>query len=213
MFMASVDDSGQVNVMDVRTGAPFKRFRRKHDNLATCVAFRPHKPWELFTGSFDQSVIAWDFSRGSPNRDFTPALNAEVKSLNPPFVYCLQVSSDGKTCFIGKGDGTLQVLQSKGKKCKKEDWFVTDHEAHRWSLTSLSIDDQGLIATGSLDGGLGLWKLEENGQVKSRQKIEMGNYKVNALQRISNSAHQIAVAGYDATGQSTGDILIYSFQQ
>ena len=133
--------------------------------------------------------------------------------MNPPFVYCIQVSSDGKTCFVGKGDGTLQILQSRGKKGKKEDWAITEHEAHRWSLTSLSIDDQGFIATGSLDGGLGLWKLEENCQVKSLQKIEMGNYKVNALQRISNTAHKIAVAGYDAKGVSTGDILVYSFDQ
>ena len=37
-YLATADDEGSVNVLDLRTGRPYKRFRSKHDNV--CLKFR-----------------------------------------------------------------------------------------------------------------------------------------------------------------------------
>lgn len=46
--------------------AQYKTLRRGHTNIASAVAFRPHRPWELLSGGLDSTVVKWDFSRLRP---------------------------------------------------------------------------------------------------------------------------------------------------
>jgi WD40 repeat protein len=56
-FVAICDDSGAVNVVDSRTGKPFKKPRTSHGSVATCVKFTPSKQrWQCWSGGLDQKV-------------------------------------------------------------------------------------------------------------------------------------------------------------
>ena len=45
-----------MQVMDLRARRLFKSIRGAHSNIASSVAFRAHRPWELISGGMDQMV-------------------------------------------------------------------------------------------------------------------------------------------------------------
>ena len=45
-----------LQVMDLRARRLFKSIRGAHSNIASSVAFRAHRPWELISGGMDQMV-------------------------------------------------------------------------------------------------------------------------------------------------------------
>lgn len=51
----------------------YKTLRRGHSNIASAVAFRPHRPWELLSGGLDSTVVKWDFSRLRPVQSWSLA--------------------------------------------------------------------------------------------------------------------------------------------
>jgi hypothetical protein len=63
-------------VLDLAAGRLLKAMKAAHGgSLASCVAFRPHRPWELLTGGLDCTVArcgcgcrVWGARHGRPGR-------------------------------------------------------------------------------------------------------------------------------------------------
>lgn len=92
----------------------------------------------------DSQIIAWDFSQGSPIEKFnmcTPlAESADTSQVfNPPFVYCLGVSSNGRTVAAGLGDGNVRMLsQGKSTSKNKREWKQEAlNGGHGYTVTSM----------------------------------------------------------------------------
>lgn len=63
------DDSGEIKIVDVReptnksSSMPSLTLRntlKGHKNICYCLKYHPTRPYELFSGSFDCSIIKWD---------------------------------------------------------------------------------------------------------------------------------------------------------
>lgn len=97
-WLAAADDAGEVAVVSLAPTAgiageaappgagaaagaaaaaarppQYKTLRRGHSNIASAVAFRPHRPWELLSGGLDSTVVKWDFSRLRPVQSWSLA--------------------------------------------------------------------------------------------------------------------------------------------
>jgi WD40 repeat protein len=97
-------------------GKFYKSLRRVHSNIVYSLLFTDNnRKEELFSGGFDLSLCFWDAERGRPNKSIT--IEAEMKNesqtLNPPFVYAMQLISQGKILVVALGDGSVRIYSFK----------------------------------------------------------------------------------------------------
>lgn len=132
-FIGLVDDSGFPTVLDITTSKPYKKFKSSHSNLATVFKFRPTLPWQTITAGLDSSLKSWDFSKGllKSTHEF------QSGGINPPFVYCLDITSNGNCMAAGLGDGTISVLKNVPRKFDLESSIFETLELHSWSVSGL----------------------------------------------------------------------------
>ncbi|KAI9208626.1 WD40-repeat-containing domain protein [Polychytrium aggregatum] len=184
-YVATVDDSGDVLVMDTSfdgNRGRCRRMRRGHDNIAMAVAFRPTKTWEVWSGGMDSTMKQWDFSRGTTinEYDMTVAEAAPTPQVvNPPHIHSLAVASDGRALASGLGDGSIFVLaqpapaidtkskgKDKGDKKKRAPMISSRLEGHNWSVSAVDFITNSptatatasqLLVSGGIDGQLKLW--------------------------------------------------------
>ncbi|KAI9017502.1 WD40-repeat-containing domain protein [Gaertneriomyces semiglobifer] len=226
-FVARADDSGNVTVIDVRTNKPFKRLRSVHESLATCVRFNPRKPWELWSGGMDSTVIHWDFSKGTVLQAYDMRLDREDQPqvVNPPFVHDLDISHDGRTLAAGLGDGSILVMRndSQGRK-DKGTWSQTRMDgSHSWAVTAvafpLSRGDSATgttVVSGGMEGQLRVWDVQ-GGTTCSLGIVDTGR-KVNCLsaQHTTGGPMTAFVGGtlaQSSTSLAVGAIDIFQVQK
>lgn len=110
-FLAACDDTGETKVIDIENSVLFKTLRKRHKNVCSSVLFRPNNMMEVITGSLDCTIVHWNLSRGRPL--YQEDLGSEpttAQTLNPPMVYSLSITPDGKTLAAGLGDGSVAVF-------------------------------------------------------------------------------------------------------
>jgi hypothetical protein len=49
-----------LQILDLPSGKLFKSMQAAHSNIASCVSFRAHRPWEVVSAGLDQTVARWD---------------------------------------------------------------------------------------------------------------------------------------------------------
>ena len=61
-LIACSDDLGEIKLLDLRekTLLTNKKVLKKHENICYCVKFNPLNDNELFSGSFDSTILKWD---------------------------------------------------------------------------------------------------------------------------------------------------------
>lgn len=166
-----------------------------HDNhgvaiLPTC-AFRPNSykrrgggggaSLELATGGTDCKIQLWDIFRPKKplstftiNQKNTNEGQSKPQVCNPPFVYSLAWSNDGKSLAAGLGDGTVGVFEINNRTLVQSQLLVgssdegstdTVHFAHESSVASVvypsfsaSTSDRVVCSAGS-DGSIVFWDL------------------------------------------------------
>lgn len=162
-----------------------------HDNHGVAVvpacAFRPINNasggsglgLELASGGTDCKIQLWDIFR--PKKPISTFMinqiaNEEDKSkpqvCNPPFIYSLGWSNDGKSLAAGLGDGTVGVFEINNRTLVQSQLLVGDecsdgtmHYAHESSVASVLYPsfsvptiDRILCSAGS-DGSIVFWDL------------------------------------------------------
>jgi len=119
-LMAVADDSGNVKVINMSNRKLLKTLK-KHSNICSSVSFVSSKPWDLFSGSYDCSLIQWNITKSrsksiiNMNNVNDDAGEVESFRVSPPFIHCLKVAEDGSKLVCGTENALVHVFDiSKG---------------------------------------------------------------------------------------------------
>jgi len=236
-YLAACDDFGVIYIVDLETKKLIKKPHNGHDNICTCVEFRPKNKWEVWSGGMDCKLFKWDISRGIPTRNYdmiNKNINSSnVKMVNPPFVHKIAISSDGHTIAVGLGDGSIQFLkQTKvggNKKKAKMEWepIWRLEDAHTWVVSDLTFITPTILVSGANDGKINLIKIPADGKENESKPTVKATIpttlKVNSIiatrepessdEKIKESL-TIYMSGVpiSLSEPPTGDIFVYKFQ-
>ncbi|KAI8062177.1 WD40-repeat-containing domain protein [Gongronella butleri] len=172
-FLATGDDEGAVNIVDLATHKLFKKQIKSHDTICMAVKFSPRKAWEVWSGGSDSKMIQRDFSKGRPLEVFGMADLAATSEqmFNPPFVYTMDTSADGDWLAAGLGDASIQLFRltdGKRRPLAKPDPCHRLQDGHSYMVNCLSFvpkeskDDTTRLISGSANGSLALWTFKED---------------------------------------------------
>ncbi|KND00909.1 uncharacterized protein SPPG_04009 [Spizellomyces punctatus DAOM BR117] len=226
-FLATADDSGHVTVTDLRTTRVFKRFRQRHENLATCVRFQPNRSWDVWSGGMDSTLIHWDFSKGCPVEQFpfaTSEQSQSAQSVNPPFVHSLEFSPDARLLAAGLGDGSVALLNVSGKKNADAERSTRKGrsssalkarlmDGHSWAVSAVTFPrcERGPLLSGGIDGNIVLWDIpasDGEGEGVIKRRLHIGR-KTNCLTSAFCSARGSTEAAKDSTNQADESFLVF----
>ena len=172
-YLAAADDSGDITLIDIEKRKHYRTLSRAHESICNCVAFRPKVNYDLISGALDTSIAYWDISRGrlqhltkfsdAAEQEFADGEGAveesqQTKLFNPPFVYSMDFTSDGRSFAAGLGDGVVSVFDFKSRSS------VLSLQAHATAVNQVKFvgqagcDSQCLLSAGN-DQRVLLWKL------------------------------------------------------
>lgn len=236
-YLAACDDFGVIYIVDLETKKLIKKPHSGHDNICTCVEFRPNNKWEVWSGGMDCKLFRWDISRGIPTRNYNMVnknINSKnVQMINPPFVHDISISSDGHTVAAGLGDGSIQFLKQVkiggNKKKAKMEWETLwrIEDAHSWVVADLTFVNPTTLVSGANDGKINLITIpgdghERDGKPEIKSTIPTP-LKVNSLvvtkdPEVTGENLKESLTVYmsgvpiSLSEQPTGDIYVYKFQ-
>ncbi|KAG1146991.1 hypothetical protein G6F37_004415 [Rhizopus arrhizus] len=208
-FLATADDEGCVNIIDLSSDKIYKKTTKKHQTICMAAKFRPKKSWDVWSGGMDSKVYEWDFSRGSVTNIYD--MNAEEPSaaqmFNPPFVYSLAISTDGKWIASSLGDSTIQLISPPSKKSKtiKKVRLMNGHNS---MVNCLSFIEPNKLLSGAANGKLAVWSDFDNSTTSTidpTQSFQLkGNiHRFNWLETYEmDEKVYIAAAGVGLTPES-----------
>ncbi|CAO3610269.1 unnamed protein product [Cunninghamella echinulata] len=225
-FLTTADDNGEVKVVDLQNHKIYKKLTKKHKNICMSSKFNTQKAWEVWSGGMDSKVYRWDFSKGSLIDIFDMASEQPSSSsqmFNPPFVYTLSTSPDGKWLIAGLGDTSLQLFDlTKTKKKGDDPLSIKLEDGHSNMVNCLSFLSSTKeyplrIISGSANGGLSLWQLTKKQlfsdvKIEPYQKYQLDTsvVRLNSIEVLDlNDATQIAV-GAVGPNSHPGTLNIYN---
>ncbi|KAF7731981.1 hypothetical protein EC973_007086 [Apophysomyces ossiformis] len=184
--------------------------------------FRARKPWEVWSGGMDSRLFQWDFSRGMPSEVFDMNMQdpSATQMFNPPFVYALKISADGKWVAAGLGDSTIQVIFQDAEKKRprggelKQLRLEDGHNALVNCLSFAPATDEHPISliSGSANGSIALWNLSIDGNYELAKscKIDSSIGRLNWLESyaLDQASIHVAAAGVGSTAEK-GALNIY----
>lgn len=212
-FLAACDDSGDVAVMDLNPISSdtqpradllrWRRLRRSHSNVASTVAFRPGRTWELVSSSLDCSVLRWDYNRGRVLNRVEISAHDDANSeggeggqggqegqlVNPPFVHDIAVEATTRAGRIAAaaGSGQVVLLDMDAKK----PIIARGSGVHGAAISAVCWLREGSVVSGGVDSKLALWSCADATLTCSDQ-VRMTN-KVNALSAAGPTSAFVAL--------------------
>ncbi|XP_068440918.1 WD repeat-containing protein 53 [Clinocottus analis] len=187
--LAVADDSGAVRVLELPGGKVCRTLRR-HTNICSSVAFRPHRPNNLVSAGLDMQVMLWGLQKTRPLWTLNLQDGAEEEDdhqqrpgqlFNPPLAHCVSVASCGNILGCAAEDGRVHLMRiGSGSKLERQG-AVKAHsqgasQAHFLSFFS----HPHWLITGGNDGRVALWDLSKHPVVAPEAKVQT---KVTAASR------------------------------
>ncbi|XP_038595948.1 WD repeat-containing protein 53 [Tachyglossus aculeatus] len=162
-LLASADDSGAVEVVDLAGPRAAHRSLRGHANICSAVAFRPQRTQSLLSCGLDMQVMLWGLREGRPlwtaslqareERGSRPAA-AAAQLFNPPLVHSLSVAAGGDLFGCGAEDGSVRLFGVTGARARERLAF----RAHGLGVSQVRfLAGTGLLLSGGNDGQVRLW--------------------------------------------------------
>jgi len=143
--LAAADDSGEIQVLDFVAGELYCTLDGGHANICSCVAYRPHRAHELYSGGLDAVAVRWD-TQGPElleSWSFAPRLGETPSQLlNPRHVHSLGFTPDGAALAIALGDGSIEVLDAVSGQ------LLGSAEAHRCAASQVLVIASRAPSTG-----------------------------------------------------------------
>jgi WD40 repeat protein/class 3 adenylate cyclase/energy-coupling factor transporter ATP-binding protein EcfA2 len=139
--LVTASDDGRARVFDAATGALRTVLRDPLHGIADAVLSPDGET--VATIKYDPGILRlWDASTGELRRSIR---------VGGAFIRAIAYSHDGRTLAIGLGDGTVHLLDARGRDRRV-------FQAHTADVTSIDFDpDDRRIVTTSLDGLVKIW--------------------------------------------------------
>ncbi|XP_056296855.1 WD repeat-containing protein 53 isoform X1 [Pseudoliparis swirei] len=169
--LAVADDSGAVRVLELPGGKVCRTLRR-HTNICSSVAFRPHRPNNLVSAALDMHVMLWGLQKTRPLWTLNLQDVAEEEDdhqqrpgqlFNPPLAHCVSVASCGNIIGCAAEDGRVHLMRIGSGSKLEQLGAVKAHsqgasQAHFVSFLS----HPHWLVTGGNDGQVALWDLSKH---------------------------------------------------
>ncbi|XP_005814235.1 WD repeat-containing protein 53 [Xiphophorus maculatus] len=178
--VAVADDSGAVRILEIPGGKVCRSLRR-HTNICSSVAFRPHRPNNLVSVGLDMQVILWGLQKTRPLWTLNLQDAAEEAGdqqrpgqlFNPPLAHCISVSGCGNVLGCAAEDGRVHLMRIGGGSKLEQHGAVKAHtqgasQAHFISFLS----HPHWMVTGGNDGLVALWDLSKHPVVNPEGKTQ-----------------------------------------
>ncbi|KAJ3591206.1 hypothetical protein NHX12_009153 [Muraenolepis orangiensis] len=170
-FLAAVDDSGAVRILDIAEGKVCRTLRR-HTNICSSVAFRPKRPNNLVSAGLDMQVILWSQQKTRPLWTLNLQEVAEEEDgheqkagqlFNPPLAHCVSVASCGNIIACAAEDGRLHLMRvGSGSKLEQHGLFKAHSQGASQAHFLGFLSHPYWLATGGNDGQVALWDLSRS---------------------------------------------------
>ncbi|XP_008062419.1 WD repeat-containing protein 53 [Carlito syrichta] len=176
-LLASADDSGAIKILDLEN-KKVSRSLKRHSNICSSVAFRPHRPQSLVSCGLDMQVMLWNLQKARPlwitnlQEDETEEMEGPQSPgqlLNPALAHSLSVASCGNIFSCGAEDGKVRIFRVMGVKCEQELGF----KSHTSGVSQVCfLPETYLLLTGGNDGKIMLWNVSSEIERKQKSPIK-----------------------------------------
>ncbi|KAK5603674.1 hypothetical protein CRENBAI_002754 [Crenichthys baileyi] len=166
--VAVADDSGAVRILEIPGGRVCRSLRR-HTNICSSVAFRPHRPNNLVSVGLDMQVILWGLQKTRPLWTFNLQDVAEEEDahqqrpgqlFNPPLAHCVSVSSCGNILGCAAEDGRVHLMRIGSGSKLEQQGAIKAHTQGASQVHFISFFSHPYwMVTGGNDGQVALWDL------------------------------------------------------
>ncbi|XP_029302176.1 WD repeat-containing protein 53 [Cottoperca gobio] len=181
--LAVADDSGAVRVLELPGGKVFRSLRR-HTNICSSVAFRPHRPNNLLSAGLDMQVMLWGLQKTRPLWTLNLQDVAEEEDdhqqrpgqlFNPPLVHCVSVASCGNILGCAAEDGRVHVMRiGSGSKLEQQGAVKAHSQGASQAHFVSFLSHPHWLVTGGNDGQVALWDLSKHPVVTPEAKAKSG---------------------------------------
>ncbi|XP_051935225.1 WD repeat-containing protein 53 [Hippocampus zosterae] len=192
--LALADDSGVVRILELPGGKVCRTLRR-HTNICSSVAFRPHRPNNVVSAGLDMQVMLWGLQKTRPIWSLNLQDLAEEEDnhqqrpgqlFNPPLAHCVSVASCGNIVACAAEDGRVHLMRVGGGSKLEQQGALKAHcqgasQAHFIPFLSHPY----WLATGGNDGHVALWDVSKHPVVTPEGKAKVKG--ATAPQRKSKS--------------------------
>uniref|UniRef100_A0A8C7XTT1 WD repeat domain 53 n=1 Tax=Oryzias sinensis TaxID=183150 RepID=A0A8C7XTT1_9TELE len=178
--LAVADDSGAVRVLEIPGGKVCRTLRR-HTNICSSVAFRPHRPNNLVSVGLDMQVMLWNLQKTRPLWTLNLQDAAEDDEglhqqragqlFNPPLVHCVTVASCGNVLGCASEDGRVHVMRiGSGSKLEQQGALKAHSQGASQAHFVGFLSHPYWLVTGGNDSHVALWDLGKHPVVSPEGK-------------------------------------------
>jgi WD40 repeat protein len=232
-LVALADDAGEIKLLDLRTNKDsklkssgisltLKKTFKQHSNICFCLQFNPFNPNELFSGSFDCSVIKWDlrFANKSSNSflskiDLTSTLaslneSSFYSNMTPNFVHKILLAknkaNNSNVLLCGIENGFCVLFDSNTCKYLSHQQLQSPNcaltqfeELDNFSVSDLKLENNAINSSNNLIAAAGDGKLIEFICLADKN----GTSQINAIKELTiNHSSKINCLKIDQSANS-----------
>ncbi|KAM9359750.1 WD repeat-containing protein 53 [Symphorus nematophorus] len=179
--LAVADDSGAVRVLELPGGKVCRTLRR-HTNICSSVAFRPHRPNNLLSAGLDMQVMLWGLQKTRPLWTVNLQDVAEEEDdhqqrpgqlFNPPLVHCVSVASCGNIVGCAAEDGRVHLMRiGSGSKLEQQGAVKAHSQGASQAHFVSFLSHPYWLVSGGNDGQVALWDLSKHPVVTPEAKAK-----------------------------------------
>uniref|UniRef100_A0A673B430 WD repeat domain 53 n=1 Tax=Sphaeramia orbicularis TaxID=375764 RepID=A0A673B430_9TELE len=169
--LAVADDSGAVRVLELPGGKACRTLRR-HTNICSSVAFRPHRPNNLVSAGLDMQVMLWGLQKTRPLWTLNLQDAAEEEDnhqqrpgqlFNPPLIHCASVATCGNILGCAAEDGRVHLMRiGSGSKLEQQGAVKAHSQGASQAHFISFLSHPYWLITGGNDGQVALWDLSKH---------------------------------------------------
>ncbi|KAM9318056.1 WD repeat-containing protein 53 [Pholidichthys leucotaenia] len=178
--LAVADDSGAVRILELPGGKVCRTLRR-HTNICSSVAFRPHRPNNLVSAGLDMQVMLWGLQKTRPLWTLNLQDVAEEEGdhqqrpgqlFNPPLAHCVSVSSCGNILVCAAEDGRVHLMRiGSGSKLEQHGAIKAHSQGASQAHFISFLSHPYWLITGGNDSSVALWDLSKHPMAAPEGKI------------------------------------------
>lgn len=176
--LAVADDSGAVRVLELPGGKVCRTLRR-HTNICSSVAFRPHRPNNMLSVGLDMQVMLWGLQKTRPLwtlnlQDTAEDLQQRPGQLfNPPLAHCVSVANCGNIVGCAAEDGQVHLMRiGNGSKLEQQGAVKAHSQGASQAHFVSFLSHPYWLVTGGNDSQVALWDLSKHPVVAPEGKTQ-----------------------------------------